>query len=267
MVEPSGTVTTNVSVAVPPAASVTSNVIVDVPNLPVAVVTAMLRFEPLPPSVSVGVSVGFEDVAVTTMLAAAVSVSSTRNGIAEVDWPAWIVRLFTSEILGGMFVPGGGGGGGGGGGTGFTVTSNVSIAVNVPSLTTTVIVAVPTSPAAVFTVTVRFEPEPPNEITGVSAVFDEVAVTVSELEPVSKSVMKNGSADVGEPLIAVVSSTSEICGAVFGAGGGGGAGGMATFVRLKIPGVPLRSDALIATLPPRLFAVGMTVFAVPSASV
>src|SRR5438128_5731226 len=60
--------------------------------------------------------------------------------------------------------------------TAFTVNTKVSLALNCPSLTVTVIVAVPFWLSAGLTVTVRFAPEPPNPMFpfGTSAGLDEL---------------------------------------------------------------------------------------------
>ena len=75
--------------------------------------------------------------------------------------------------------------------TAVTVKTNVSVAVNVPSLTVTVIVAVPFWLAAGVTVTVRFAPEPPNTMFafGTSVVSLELPLTVKDVVAVSTSPM------------------------------------------------------------------------------
>src|SRR6476469_9331740 len=81
----------------------------------------------------------------------------------------------------------------------FTVNTNVSEALDVPSLTVTVIVALPVWPAAGVTVTVRFEPLPPNTMFafGTRVVLEELPVTVRFVACVSGSPMVNGIAGVG----------------------------------------------------------------------
>ena len=72
---------------------------------------------------------------------------------------------------------------------GFTVTVNVVLVEVVPSLTETVIVAVPTWPEAGVTVTVRLAPEPLMTMFafGTSVVFEEEPVTVRLVTAVSAS--------------------------------------------------------------------------------
>jgi hypothetical protein len=75
---------------------------------------------------------------------------------------------------------------------------NGLLVVFVPSLTLTVMVAVPDFPAAGVTVTVRFAPEPPNTIfaVGTSVVDEDVPETVRLAAAVSASPIVNGIAAV-----------------------------------------------------------------------
>src|SRR5438128_885412 len=86
----------------------------------------------------------------------------------------------------------------GGGGAGVTVKVKGLIAVLVPSLTVTVICAVPVLPAAGVTVTVRFAPLPPNTIFafGTRVVEEELPETVRLVAGVSASPIVNGIATV-----------------------------------------------------------------------
>ena len=79
-----------------------------------------------------------------------------------------------AEIVGGVFV---------------TVTKKLSLALFTPSLTVTVMVAVPIWPGADVTVTVRFAPAPPKTIfaVGMSVVLSEALVRVRLLEGVPAS--------------------------------------------------------------------------------
>ena len=82
--------------------------------------------------------------------------------------------------------------------TAVTVTLKVSLVVWVPSLTLSVIVAVPVLSAAGVTLTVRFAPLPPKSMfaLGTSVVLDDVADSVSEPAEVRSSPMRKGSAPV-----------------------------------------------------------------------
>ena len=77
-----------------------------------------------------GTSVGFEELAVTVRPPAGVSASPTVKPSAAVAVSSVVVCSATSEIVGGSF-------------TAVTVSTKVSVAVAVPSLTVSVIVAVP----------------------------------------------------------------------------------------------------------------------------
>jgi len=74
----------------------------------------------------------------------------------------------------------------------FTAKTNESLADFVPSLTVTVIVAVPDCEDAGVTVTVRFVPLPPNMIlaVGAKAGLDEVAARVRFAAGVSLSLIE-----------------------------------------------------------------------------
>ena len=67
---------------------------------------------------------------------------------------------------------------------GFTVNTKFVEAVSVPSLTVTVIVEVPLSPATGVMTTLRFAPVPPPKVMfafGTNVVFDEVPESVNPL--------------------------------------------------------------------------------------
>ena len=82
--------------------------------------------------------------------------------------------------------------------TAVTVSSNVSLALAVPSLTVTVIVALPDWFAAGVIVIVRFAPEPPNMIPpgGTKIGFEDVACTAKSPAGLSRSPTVNVIADV-----------------------------------------------------------------------
>src|SRR6185437_6422701 len=97
-----------------------------------------------------------EDDLLSVRFAAAVSASPIVNGIAAVAWPEVTVCAAIVEIVGAVFGAGA-----------FTVNVKALFAVLVPSLTVTVIVAVPDLPDAGVTVTVRLAPEPPKTMFAV----------------------------------------------------------------------------------------------------
>src|SRR6266487_1481966 len=80
----------------------------------------------------------------------------------------------------------------------LTVRRKLSLADNCPSLTLTVIVALPVWPVAGVTVTVRVAPLPPNAMlfSGTSVGFDEVPLSVRFFSGVSASFTVNGIAAV-----------------------------------------------------------------------
>src|SRR6267143_5580922 len=82
--------------------------------------------------------------------------------------------------------------------TASTVSTNVSLALFTPSLTVTVIVAVPVCPAAGVTVTVRLDPLPPNTmlLVGTSVGLDDPLLNVRLPTGVSASATRNGIAPV-----------------------------------------------------------------------
>ena len=100
----------------------------------------------------------------------------------------------------------------------MTVSAKRLLPVNAPSLTVTVIVAVPFWFAAGITVTVRLAPLPPNAMfpLGTTVTSDELPLTVRLPAPVSTSptVKLIGPADVSS--FVTWSAMAEIVGAVFG---------------------------------------------------
>ena len=113
-----------------------------------------------------GTSAGLEEVPLTTRLDASVSASPTVKliGPLEVSWLIVLSGIF--EIVGASF-------------TGVTVNTNVSLLLRAPSLTVTLMVALPDWFAAGITVTVRLEPLPPKTILpfGTSPGFEDVPLT------------------------------------------------------------------------------------------
>src|SRR3989442_14584593 len=81
---------------------------------------------------------------------------------------------------------------------GLTVSVNGSLAVRLPSLTVTVITALPVWPAAGVTVTVRLAPLPPKTMFafGTRVVFPELPLTTRLAAAVSASPTVNASGQV-----------------------------------------------------------------------
>src|SRR4051812_39861842 len=131
-----------------------------------------------------GTSVGLEEVALSVRPPTAVSGSEMViwNGPDGVSIN--VLRSAIVPILGGRFP---------------TVSTNESLASLKPSLTVTVMVAVPPRAATGVTVTVRLAPEPPNTILafGTKPGFDELPLKVRSANGVSTSLSVNGMAAVG----------------------------------------------------------------------
>jgi hypothetical protein len=110
------------------------------------------------------------------------------------------------DIVGGVFVPGI-----------CTVRVKLEIVVLVPSLTETLMIALPVMPGAGVTVTVRFWSEPPSTMFafGTSVVAVETAHSVRFAADVSASLIVNGSATVDCPGATVCAGIVEIVGGVF----------------------------------------------------
>src|SRR5439155_14351045 len=143
------TVNTNVSLLLR-APSLTVTVMVALPDWFVAGINVTVRLEPLPPKriLPFGTSPGLEEVPLTVRLEAGLSASPTVKliGPVEVSWLIVLSGIF--EIVGASF-------------TGVTVNTNVSLLLRAPSLTVTVMVALPDWFVAGINVTVRLEPLPP----------------------------------------------------------------------------------------------------------
>src|SRR5687768_2045672 len=104
--------------------SPTTSVTVAVPIWFVAAVTVIVRFVPLPPITRFwsGTTEGFEELAFTVRLEAAVSMSPTVNEIGPFDPFQGIDRFVIVETVGGSLI-------------GSTTTANVSFVLRLPSLT------------------------------------------------------------------------------------------------------------------------------------
>ena len=130
---------------------------------------------PMPPS---GSSVVFEEAAVSARLDPAVSMSLIVTVVCAVRPFAMVPETGVRVMVGASF-------------TAVTVSVNGSLAVCEPSLTVTVMVAVPFWFAAGVTMSVRAPPEPPSVsavgLFGTRVGFDEVAVTVRLEAAVSAS--------------------------------------------------------------------------------
>src|SRR5687768_16208072 len=112
---------------------------------------------------AVGTSVVFDEPAERVRLAAAVSTSPMVKVRAAVGVSSLVARSAMSVIVGTSL-------------TALTVKTKVSLLLAVPSLTVTVMVAVPDRLAAGVTVMVRLAPEPPKTMlaVGTSVVLDEI---------------------------------------------------------------------------------------------
>ena len=109
------------------------------------------------------------------------------------------------EIVGGVL-----------GADGLTVTVKAELVLFVPSLTETVICALPVWFAAGVTLTVRLDPLPPNTMfaLGTSVVEEEVPDTVKRAAAVSASATVNGIAAVAWFAVTVCAAIPEIVGAL-----------------------------------------------------
>jgi hypothetical protein len=114
------------------APSLTLTVIVAVPDRFAAGVTATVLLTPEPPRVMLefGTSVVLDELPLSVRLPGAVSTSPTVKAMLPVEVSSFVVWSEMSEIVGASF-------------TAFTVSWKVSVAIACPSLTVTVIVAVP----------------------------------------------------------------------------------------------------------------------------
>jgi hypothetical protein len=167
------------------APSLTLTVIVAVPVWPLTGITVTVWTPLLKQTMfAFGTSVGLEDVALSIRLPTGLSGSEivTWNGPDGVSTN--VLRSASVPILGGRFP---------------TVSTNESLASLKPSLTVTVIVAVPPKAATGVTVTVRLAPEPPNTILafGTKLGLDELPLKVRSASGVSASLSVNAMGAVG----------------------------------------------------------------------
>ena len=98
-----------------------------------------------------------------------------------------------------------------------TVSTNVSLVLTVPSLTVTVMVAVPDWPAAGVTVTVRLAPFPPNTMlfVGTKVRFEDALLRLRLFDDVSKSPIVKLIAPVDVPRATVRFAISDTVGGSF----------------------------------------------------
>ena len=168
--------------------SLTVTVIVVDPDWLAKGVAFSVRFAPDPPKTrfALGIKPAFEEVALNTRLAAGVSASPTVKLRDPVALSSLICRSGRSEIVGGKFGV-------------ITVSVKESLALSAPSLTVTVIVAVPVCPAAGVSVIDRLFPLPPKTMLpfGTKSVFDELALTIKLPAGVSVSLTVKARAGVG----------------------------------------------------------------------
>src|SRR6266566_4240848 len=187
--------------------SLTVTVIVAVPVWFGAGVTVTVRFAPEPPKtmLATGTKVGLEEAPETTRLPTAVCASPTVKAIAAVA-VFWLVdRSAMLEIVGAVLA------------VALTVNTKLSLAVRLPSLTVTVMVAVPVWLRAGVTVTVRLAPEPPKTMlpAGTKVGLEEAPETVRLPTAVWESPTVRAIGAVAVFCVVVWSVMLEIVGAVF----------------------------------------------------
>src|SRR6185436_3775274 len=197
------TVTTTASLAVN-VPSLTVRMMVAAPLWLAAGVIVTVRLAPLPPNTMfpLGTNVGLDEPPLTARLPGAVWASPTVKLSAPVVPSSLIVWSGTSETVGGVFTP-------------LTVRTKTSAALREPSLTVTVMVALPTWPGAGVTVTVRLLPLPPNTMLplGTSVGLDELPLRVRLATGVSASLTVKPIAGVGVPTAVDWSEISLMVGA------------------------------------------------------
>ena len=133
-----------------------------------------------------GTSVVFEEVPETVKLPGGVSASPIVKGIGEVVVFSFVDWAPIAVIVGGVFAA-------------FTVRTKSMDALSVPSLTVTVIVAVPLKPGAGVITMARSAPLPLMTMLalGTSVVFEEVPETVKSPGRDSASPIVNAIGEVG----------------------------------------------------------------------
>src|SRR6266498_5582887 len=187
--------------------SLTVTVIVAVPVWLRAGIKATVRFAPEPPKIMLapGTKVGLDETPETVRLPAAVCASPTVKAMGAVAIP-WLVETSAMfEIVGAVFAEV------------LTVNTKLSLAVRLPSLTVTVIVAVPVWLRAGVKATVRFAPEPPKIMLapGTKVGLDETPDTVRLPAAVCASPTVKAMGAVAVPWLVERSAILEIVGAVF----------------------------------------------------
>src|SRR4030095_13639953 len=168
--------------------SLTETVMVAVPLSPATGGMTTSRFASFPPPkvmLAFGTSVVFDEVPETVNPVGGVSASPMVNAIGPVGVFSFVDCGAIAVMVGAVLA--------------FTVNTKFVEAVSVPSLTETVMVVVPLSPATGVMTTLRFAPVPPKVILafGTNVVFDEVPETVNPVAGVSASPMVNAIGLVG----------------------------------------------------------------------
>src|SRR6186713_1295802 len=170
--------------------SLTVTVIVEVPLSPAAGVMTTLRLAPLPPPkvmLATGTNVAFEEVPETVKPVGCVSASPIVKAIGPVGVFSFVDCGAIAVMVGAVLAA-------------LTVRTKLVEAVSVPSLTVTVMVEVPLSPAAGVMTRLRLAPVPPPKVMlafGTNVTFDEVPETVNPVGCVSASPMVNAIGEVG----------------------------------------------------------------------
>src|SRR5438093_1425980 len=164
--------------------SLTVTVMLAVPVWLRAGVTVTVRLAPEPPKtmLATGTRVGLEEGPETIRLPAAVCASPTVKAMGAVA-AFWLMdRSAMLEMVGAVFA------------VALTVNTKVSLAVRLPSLTVTVMLAVPVWLRAGVTVTVRLAPEPPKTMlaTGIKVGLEEVRERIRLPAAVCASPIVNG---------------------------------------------------------------------------
>src|SRR6187431_3140651 len=169
--------------------SLTVTVMVEVPLSPAAGVMTRLRLAPVPPPkvmLAFGTNVTFDEVPETVNPVGCVSASPMVNAIGEVGVFSFVDCGAIAVMVGAVLA--------------LTVNTKLVEAVSVPSLTVTVMVEVPLSPAAGVMTRLRLAPVPPPKVMlafGTNVAFDEVPETVNPVGCVSASPMVNAIGEVG----------------------------------------------------------------------
>src|SRR6186713_756188 len=169
--------------------SLTVTVIVEVPLSPAAGVMTRLRLAPLPPPkvmLAFGTNVTFDEVPETVKPVGCVSASPIVKAIGPVGVFSFVDCAAIAVMVGAVLA--------------LTVKTKLVEPVSVPSLTVTVMVEVPLSPAAGVMTRLRLAPVPPPKVMlafGTNVAFDEVPETVNPVGCVSASPMVKAIGEVG----------------------------------------------------------------------